>query len=52
MAKLSKCFGAIKVIEREIAATAAMRKQLVIRLSEGLANQVNAPLAPPAESRI
>jgi hypothetical protein len=40
MAKVSKCFGAIKVIEREIAATAAMRASLVNRLSEDVADQV------------
>jgi hypothetical protein len=40
MAKVSKCFGAIKLIEREIAATAAMRASLVNRLSEDVANQV------------
>ena len=51
MAKVSKCFGAIKLIEREIAATAAMRKVLVGRLCEGLAHQVTAP-AKSAEARL
>jgi len=43
MAKLSKCFAAIKVLDREIAATAAMRASLVSRLSEGVANRIAAP---------
>ena len=52
MAKISKCFGAIKAIEREIAETAAMRKVLVSHLSERVASQIIAPLATPAEARL
>jgi hypothetical protein len=49
MAKISKCFGAIKAIETEIATTTAMRKRLVNRLTEELASQITAP-ATPAEA--
>jgi hypothetical protein len=40
MAKISKCFAAIKVIDREIAETTAMRASLVNRLSDDVADQV------------
>jgi hypothetical protein len=43
MAKVSKCFAAIKVIDREIAETTAMRASLINRLSEGVACQITAP---------
>ena len=45
MAKVSKCFGAIKVIDREIATAQEMRAVLLNRLSEGVANQIAAPAA-------
>jgi hypothetical protein len=50
MAKISKCFAAIKVIDREIAETTAMRASLVNRLSEDVANEV--AQAFPAEAHI
>ncbi len=50
MAKLSKCFGAIKTIEMEIAETTAMRDVLVNRLSDRVADQVIAPAAATAEA--
>lgn len=52
MAKISKCFGALKAIELEIAETAAMRKVLVSHLSERVASQIIAPPAAPAEARL
>jgi hypothetical protein len=51
MAKVSKCFGAIKVIDRELATTREMRAVLVSRLSEGVANQIGAP-AVSAEAHL
>ena len=46
MAKISKCFGASKTIELEIAETTAMRDVLVSRLSDHVADQIIAPAAP------
>jgi hypothetical protein len=51
MAKVSQCFGAIKVIDCEIAATEEMRAVLVSRLSEGVANQIAGP-SIPAEAHL
>jgi hypothetical protein len=50
MASISKCFGAIKTIELEIAETTAMRDVLVSRLSDRVADQIVAPAAMPAEA--
>jgi hypothetical protein len=50
MARISKCFGAIKTIELEIAETMAMRNVLVTHLSDRVADQVIAPAAATAEA--
>ena len=50
MAMISKCFGAIKTIELEIAETMAMRNVLVTHLSDRVADQVIAPATTRAEA--
>ena len=50
MAMISKCFGAIKTIELEIAETTAMRDVLVSRLSDRVADKVIAPATTRAEA--
>jgi hypothetical protein len=49
MARVSKCFAAIKVIDLEIAETTAMRASLVNRLSEDVADQVAPAISAEAD---